>query len=1264
MRRTRSLIPQRALALAVLAGLTSCGRATDPSPDKPPAPSANVEVVRPQVPLLQNEIPAAELEAVMRAHYQGLGHMERYAYRDATAAFSEVHERAPGWIPGSINLAIAELNDSGAETEQAKKPGKPVNPGNLANFDRALGLLRDVITRDPENLTAHYCRGLIVEALGRVEEANRDFRFVADRDPTDAHALYRVAATYTDPERPGEPPGVKQADALIDLFSKALDRNPYLVTALYRLGQSYGWARNRGKQDELLRRWRLLNIAEDNPAGAGDMDMTKPFYGGLGRHALVIDPFAPEKAPTVAAPPPRFDLLAPLNVKLPDGERWVNAYDFAGPLAVLGRARSRFGATVVPFDADGDGRTDLFLGAAVKTPTGLRDALLLNRGDSGFEDVSRAWGLPDDAPSVAAAAGDFDADRQIDLYVTGLAGNRLLRNDGGSRFADVTEAAGMGGPQPFAVAARWLDIDQDGDLDLFVLNYTDRDHAGQALSAETVPGAVNSAFRNVGLPPAIPNRPVSNYAPVAVAMPDVPAKKGLTMKFQRWPKGEVLEGPPARYTGLAALDLDNDRDLDLVLTADGQPARAVFNDRAGDFHGGELAGLAPPENGSGLLVADFDKDGRADLAAPQVGGRLSAWRNVTNPSERPRRVAWEVWPADATTWRCAAEADLDLDSWSDLVGLPEKADGPVVAWGRNEGNRLATQAVAVGPPPAGLARWAGLGLADVAGDAQTDLILVADGAGPFLARNLGNGRHWLALDLGGRWRTSFDHMRTNPQALGTRVTLEGQGLLVTRDLTTPASGTGQGVGPVVLGLGQSPSAELLRLRWPDGTMQCELNVKADVRLNLVENNRKVGSCPVLFTWNGTSYECLGDFLGAGALGFLAAPGVRSQPDRDESFAINGDQLRPIDGVYRLVVTEPMDEVAYLDRLELVIVDRPVGVSVTPDERFTHHPPRPSGDLIAWTTRVDPLGATDLNGRDIAARLRAFDRDTVGGFRRQTAWPGYAEDHGVVLDFGDRLSRYAADAPLTLVLAGWAEYPYSQTNYAAATAGVTSRSLVVERRQADGRWAVIEPDAGYPAGTPRRMTLDMTGKLTGPACVLRIHSNIEYDLDEAFVALRDPVAGAAVRRKALNPGVATLGHRGYNREYLPGGRPPALYDYDAVDPAPLALLTGRLTRYGDVAPLLRHDDDRLCTVGPGDEVRLEFDASGVEGPPAGWSRSYLLKAVGYCKDADPYTATGDSVGPLPWREMPAYPPPADAHGPDTEEYRRYLREYQTRPAGLD
>ena len=417
-------------------------------------------------------------------------------------------------------------------------------------------------------------------------------------------------------------------------------------------------------------------------------------------------------------------------------------------------------------------------------------------------------------------------------------------------------------------------------------------------------------------------------------------------------------------------------------------------------------------------------------------------------------------------------------------------------------------------------------------------------------------------------------------------------------------------------------------------MQCELDEDPGRLIPLVENNRKEGSCPVLFTWDGSRMVCLGDFLGGGGLGYLVAPGEYGQPDRDEAVAIAPDQLLSVGGKYRMAIAEPMSELAYLDKITLEVVDRPPGVESHPDERFAPGGNRPTGKLLAWREEVEPARATDLEGRDVADLLHAVDRRFVDDFRRLRDWIGYAEEHGVVMDFGDRLAGLKPEDRVALVLVGVTEYPYSQTNYAAATAGVALRPPVLERLGTDGTWVTIEADPGYPAGMERATTLELTGKLVGPTCSLRLRTNMDIAWDRAFVAKIEADAGIQVTELPVSG--AILSHRGYLREISPDGRNPLIYDYEYVDPAPLAPLVGKLTRFGDVAELLRGDDDHLCVVGPGDEVRVEFDAELAPALRPGWSRSYVLRTVGYCKDADPFTGGSDEVGPLPWRGMPDYP----------------------------
>jgi hypothetical protein len=86
------------------------------------------------------------------------------------------------------------------------------------------------------------------------------------------------------------------------------------------------------------------------------------------------------------------------------------------------------------------------------------------------------------------------------------------------------------------------------------------------------------------------------------------------------------------------------------------------------------------------------------------------------------------------------------------------------------------------------------------------------------------------------------------------------------------------------------------------------------------------------------------------------------------------------------------------------------------------------------------------------------------------------------------------------------------------------------------------------------------------------------------------------------------------------------------------------------------------IGPGDETEIKFDAGSLPPLPAGWKRSYVLRSWGYCKDTAPFTATGDTIEPLPFRGMTTYPYGPTEKYPDTPRHRDYLQRYNTRKSG--
>ncbi len=174
------------------------------------------------------------------------------------------------------------------------------------------------------------------------------------------------------------------------------------------------------------------------------------------------------------------------------------------------------------------------------------------------------------------------------------------------------------------------------------------------------------------------------------------------------------------------------------------------------------------------------------------------------------KPTFESWPINAANWRSAQAIDLDLDGLPDLLGLPASTKqarrNALAGLGTQRSESLRSER----PYRLKLASPGldGLMAVDLVGDPLPDVLVIRPGEAPALARNLGNGQHWLALELGGHWRVKPELMRTNSHAIGTRVLVEGQGLHVTYDHTTPETGLAQSIAPVVLGLGQHEQADL------------------------------------------------------------------------------------------------------------------------------------------------------------------------------------------------------------------------------------------------------------------------------------------------------------------------------------------------------------------------------------------------------------------------------------------------------------------------
>ncbi len=417
-----------------------------------------------------------------------------------------------------------------------------------------------------------------------------------------------------------------------------------------------------------------------------------------------------------------------------------------------------------------------------------------------------------------------------------------------------------------------------------------------------------------------------------------------------------------------------------------------------------------------------------------------------------------------------------MDGWPDVVGLG--ADGtPVLLHNKGDG-RLETAPDTFGPVSAGHA----LAAADLDGDGVPDLLVWSDDGLRFY-RNAGNGNAAVLIDPTGR-RDKASDQRTNADGIGTWVVAQTDGHWTGAERTTASAGLGQSLLPTALGIGKRRRADVLRLRWPDAVIQAELGVAAGAVFRITETNRKGTSCPVLMAWDGERFAFVTDFLGGGALGESGPDGSVRPPRPEESVKIEPGQLALKDGQYVIKIAEPMDEVLYLDHLRLEVIDHPAGVHVHPDERFVFAGPEPTQKLLAFRTRHFPKLATDHKGRDVTTFVLDRDRRAADGFARRS-WLGYAEDHSLALDFG----VLPAGGKWYLVLAGWTDYPYPESMYAATRAGISLKPPTLEVFDAtSGKWAPV-CDLGFPAGLPRVMTRELPGCRRGAAPHLHQHAGL-------------------------------------------------------------------------------------------------------------------------------------------------------------------------------
>jgi Flp pilus assembly protein TadD len=1087
---------------------------------------------------------------------------------------------------------------AGAQTAKAAPQGAALEAGSLNNVGvalmnqqltaKALAKFDAAHAADPTAAVPVVNEGIAHLYMQQPDKAESALKRATTMDTKDARAWYALGLTYLNT---GEPKlGIAAMQQVVRIDPESADAH-YFMGLLYLNLQDYPHAK--GEYEAALRLNPHHASAEFGLARAmqrmGDVK-------GARAHLVVFQHLVQTK------------IGSPLSAAYGEQGPYAKAEDMiAPPMAVGVMIPVKFEAEPLTGGAAGGGACIL----GIDTPES-KDLVVMGDGRSAihaYKDVDGKYeelpasetGLQASGKAVACAVGDYDADGKPDLAVAMSDRVILFHNLGGGKFADVTAKVGIE-QRNKPSGLTFIDFDHDGDVDLFVTG-TSTGHGANVL------------WRNNG-----------------------------NSTFTEWTEPTGLAGSTPTHA-VTLSDINNDRAVDMVVTGEGAPT-IYENRREGAFTPVALytdAGLAASR---GVSVFDFNKDGWMDVAVTHAGAPgVSLWRNVDG--KRFERVALPLAGVKAA-WGLTP-IDIDNDGWIDLAVLVETDKGAELRVLRNCGNAgFKDVSSDVGADKLQLKDPRGLIAADVDGDGAADLIVTQTGGPPVVLRNVGGNRnHSLRIDLTG--------LADNKTAIGTKVEVFADGLWQKFEVAGASGYEGQGSNEIIAGLGQVDHVDVVRMLWPTGVPQDEIDLNPDKVAMLKELDRRGSSCPVLFAWNGKKYKFITDVIGAAVVGHWVAPKATNENDPDEWVKVAGDDLKAHDGLYSLRFGEPMEEINYVDQVRLMAVDHPEGTQVFPSERFLSERPFASGKTVVVSPSAHlPAGAWDGVGRNVMPQLAKIDHHYVRDFTN-LQYAGFANMHSLTLDLG----AWTPGHPLRLLMHGYVEYFSASSMYAAWQAGLKPVPPYVEAQMPDGSWKRIVSDMGFPAGLPRTIVVDLTGKLPVGVRKIRLTTNLQIYWDQVLV---DNGANEASEARVTEMPLAhaRVEWRGYP-EQIEGATPGDLtYDYNRIsETGPFQWQRGEYTNYGNVTTLLTKADNHYVIFGSGEEVDTEFSGAKLPALPAHWKRDYFFYANGFVKDMDFYEAMPFTVAEMPFHGMGTYPYPASEHYPEDPKSVAYWLNWDDR-----
>jgi len=493
------------------------------------------------------------------------------------------------------------------------------------------------------------------------------------------------------------------------------------------------------------------------------------------------------------------------------------------------------------FDYNGDSRPDIFFtnGANIATlkkdDPKYRNRLFRSDGNGMFTDVTDSAGLAGTGYDMGAAVADYDNDGFPDVFVAGLYRNTLYHNNGNGTFTDVTAKAGLDnsndpefGPL-WAITAAWVDVNNDGLLDLFVVNYMQWKYSDKPLclfrgvadycAPKFYKGQPNQLFLNRG-----------------------------DGTFQDVSKQWGIRQHVGKGMGVGMADYDLDGKPDLFVTNDAS-YNSLFHNLGNKFEEVAFdAGVALTEDGSfisgmGLDFRDFNNDGYPDIVFVALNNQTfpvflntgkGSFREVT--SETGVRE-----PSLQMSGFGAGLYDFDNDGWKDMfvtrghvesVPLPGQPTDQYNTVFRNPGasGKWAALTEEAGLTAAPATRHRGCAFGDLDSDGRVDVVTssLAQDAEIWMNRSEKSG-HWLDIALRGT--------RSNREGIGARIKLVSRSGTQYNHMTTSVGYASSSDGPVHFGLGRDSRADLIEIHWPSGALLTLRDVAGDQVVKATEPAR-------------------------------------------------------------------------------------------------------------------------------------------------------------------------------------------------------------------------------------------------------------------------------------------------------------------------------------------------------------------------------------------------------------------------------------------